>query len=131
MTHYVRSGDFVLALLQDAQDLIDGYAFALGALSHYAADNDGHHFATNLAVPILYPKLGRKFGNDVTYEQDPQLCRTLKRRFGFDILEVAQGRYAPDAYHDFHRLRSFAFRFWNKLFQGNVRAGHIKTVLPR
>ena len=36
LTHYVRSGDFILALLRDAKDL-DGYAFALGALSHYAA----------------------------------------------------------------------------------------------
>ena len=41
LTHYVRSGDFILALLRDSKDL-DGYAFALGALSHYAADNDGH-----------------------------------------------------------------------------------------
>src|SRR5690348_2949230 len=30
LTHYVRSGDFVRALLSDAKD-IDGYAFALGA----------------------------------------------------------------------------------------------------
>ena len=29
LTHYVRSGDFVLALLRDSKDL-DGYAFALG-----------------------------------------------------------------------------------------------------
>ncbi|MGB8456797.1 MAG: zinc dependent phospholipase C family protein, partial [Candidatus Acidiferrum sp.] len=35
LTHYVRSGDFILALLRDSKD-IDGYAFALGALSHYA-----------------------------------------------------------------------------------------------
>ena len=41
LTHYVRSGDFILALLRDSKDL-DGYAFALGALSHYAADNEGH-----------------------------------------------------------------------------------------
>jgi Zinc dependent phospholipase C len=65
LTHYVRSGDFVLALLRDSKDL-DGYAFALGALSHYAADNDGHRIATNLSVPILYPKLERKYGNSVT-----------------------------------------------------------------
>src|SRR5580698_11112203 len=37
MTHYVRSGDFVLALLEESRDLNE-YAFALGALSHYAAD---------------------------------------------------------------------------------------------
>ena len=50
LTHYVRSGDFILALLRDSKDL-DGYAFALGALSHYAADNDGHLIGVNRAVP--------------------------------------------------------------------------------
>src|SRR6202049_4452416 len=65
LTHYVRSGDFVLALLRDSTD-IDGYAFALGALSHYAADNDGHRVGINRAVPVLYPKLKRKFGDSVT-----------------------------------------------------------------
>ena len=98
LTHYVRSGDFVLALLRDAKDL-DGYAFALGALSHYAADNDGHLIGVNRAVPILYPKLKKKYGNVVTYEEDP--LAHVKTEFGFDVLEVAQGRYAPDSYHDF------------------------------
>ena len=98
LTHYVRSGDFVLALLRDANDL-DGYAFALGALSHYAADNDGHPIATNRAVPLLYPKLKKKYGDLVTYEQDP--LAHVKTEFGFDVLEVAQGRYASDSYHDF------------------------------
>jgi hypothetical protein len=98
LTHYVRSGDFVLALLRDAKDL-DGYAFALGALGHYAADNDGHRIGTNRAVPILYPKLQKKYGDSVTYEEDP--LAHVKTEFGFDVLEVAQGRYAPDAYHDF------------------------------
>ncbi len=98
LTHYVRSGDFVLALLHDAKDL-DGYAFALGALSHYAADNDGHLIGVNRAVPILYPKLKKKYGDVVTYEEDP--LAHVKTEFGFDVLEVAQGRYAPDSYHDF------------------------------
>jgi hypothetical protein len=98
LTHYVRSGDFVLALLHDSSDL-DGYAFALGALSHYAADNDGHQIGTNHAVPLLYPKLARKYGNDVTYEENP--LAHVKTEFGFDIVEVAKGRYASDAYHDF------------------------------
>jgi hypothetical protein len=98
LTHYVRSGDFVLALLRDATDL-DGYAFALGALSHYAADNDGHLIGVNRAVPILYPKLKNKFGDSVTYEESP--LAHVKTEFGFDVLEIAQGRYAPDAYHNF------------------------------
>ena len=98
LTHYVRSGDFILALLRDSKDL-NGYAFALGALSHYSADNDGHRLGTNPSVPILYPKLEKKFGNYITYEQDP--LAHVKTEFGFDVLEVAKQRYAPDSYHDF------------------------------
>jgi Zinc dependent phospholipase C len=98
LTHYVRSGDFILALLRDSSDANE-YAFALGALSHYAADNDGHSLGTNRAVPILYPKLEKKYGDVVTYEQDP--LAHVKTEFGFDVIEVAKQRYAPDAYHDF------------------------------
>lgn len=97
LTHYVRSGDFVQALLRDAKGL-DEYAFAVGALAHYAADNDGHRLATNRAVPLLYPKLQKKYGDTVSYEQDP-LAHT-KTEFGFDVLEVAHESYAPDGYHD-------------------------------
>src|SRR3984957_12129956 len=98
LTHYCRSGDFILALLRDSKDL-NGYAFALGALSHYAADNDGHAIGTNPSVPILYPKLEKKYGPIVTYEQNP--LAHVKTEFGFDVLEVARQRYAPDSYHDF------------------------------
>jgi hypothetical protein len=98
LTHYVRSGDFVLALIRDSKD-INGFAFALGALAHYAADNDGHPLGTNRAVPILYPKLKKKYGDSVTYEEDK--LAHVKTEFGFDVLEVARGRYAPDSYHDF------------------------------
>jgi hypothetical protein len=98
LTHYVRSGDFIAALLRDSSNLNE-YAFALGALAHYAADNDGHRLATNRAVPLLYPKLQRKYGNVVTYEDDP--LAHLKTEFGFDVVEVAHGRFAPDTYHDF------------------------------
>jgi hypothetical protein len=97
LVHYVRSGDFVLALLRDSKD-INEYAFSLGALAHYSADNDGHRIAVNRAVPILYPKLGRKYGPLVTYDQDPGAH--LKTEFSFDVLQVAKGHYAPDAYHD-------------------------------
>jgi hypothetical protein len=98
LTHYVRSGDFVLALVRDSKD-INGYAFALGALAHYAADNYGHPIGTNRAVPLLYPKLKKKYGDSVTYEEDK--LAHVKTEFGFDVLEVAHGRYAPDSYHDF------------------------------
>ncbi len=98
LTHYVRSGDFVSALVLDSQDL-NQYAFALGALSHYVSDNDGHRLATNLSVPQLYPKLKKKYGDVVTYEDDP--AAHLKTEFGFDVIEVAKGNFAPAAYHDF------------------------------
>ena len=98
LTHYFRSGDFIEALLRDSQDLND-YAFALGAMAHYAADNSGHRLATNLAVPMLYPELKKKYGNVITYEDDP--IAHVKTEFGFDVLEVAKGRYAPEGYHDF------------------------------
>ena len=98
LTHYVRSGDFILALLRDANDIYE-YGFALGALAHYAADNYGHRIGTNRAVPVLYPKLKKKYGDSVTYEEDK--LAHVKTEFGFDVLEVARDRYAPDSYHDF------------------------------
>ena len=98
LTHYVRSGDFVEAMVKEATDLTE-YAFALGALAHYAADNTGHPLAVNRAVPILYPQLRERFGNVVTYEQSPSAH--LKTEFGFDVVQVARGKYASGAYHDF------------------------------
>lgn len=98
LTHYVRSGDFVMALMKDSETPED-YAFALGALSHYVSDNDGHRLATNRAVPKLYPKLREKYGDVVTYEDNP--AAHLKTEFGFDVLEVAKANFAPEAYHDF------------------------------
>jgi len=85
LTHYVRSGDFVVALIRESQDLNE-YAFALGALSHYATDNNGHRIATNLAVPILYPGLRRKFGKTVTYWDSP--LSHIRTEFGFDVLRT-------------------------------------------
>jgi hypothetical protein len=98
IVHYIRTADFIRALLRDSQTL-DEYAFALGALSHYAADNCGHSLAVNRAVPMLYPRLDRKYGAVVTYAENP--ADHMKTEFGFDVLEVAKQRYAPDAYHDF------------------------------
>jgi len=97
LTHYVRSGDFVIELLRESKDA-DEYAFALGALSHYTADINGHP-AVNEAVAIHYPKLRAKYGISVRYADD----RTahLKTEFGFDTLQVAKNRYAPEQYHDF------------------------------
>jgi hypothetical protein len=98
LVHYIRSGDFILNEIADAQDLNE-YAFALGSLAHYAADNIGHPVATNLAVPMLYPKVRKKFGRVATYEDNP--ADHLKAEFSFDVAEVAEHRYAPQGYHDF------------------------------
>lgn len=98
LTHYVRTGDFIVALVNESRDLNE-LAFALGALSHYVSDLDGHRYATNVGEPILYPKLRRKYGDVITYEDNP--AGHLKTEFGFDVLEVAKGRFAPEAYHDF------------------------------
>ncbi|MHB8541170.1 MAG: zinc dependent phospholipase C family protein [Candidatus Acidiferrales bacterium] len=97
LTHYVRSADFCRFLVRDSENLNE-YAFALGSVAHYVADNDGHRLAVNRAVPLLYPKLRREFGNVVVYDQDP--AAHLKTEFGFDVLQVAKGHYAPDDYHN-------------------------------
>lgn len=98
LTHYVRSGDFVLALLTESRDLNE-YAFALGALAHYAADQSGHPLATNPSVAIMYPKLAKKYGPVITYEDSP--ATHLRVEFAFDVDQVAEGHYAPSAYHEF------------------------------
>jgi hypothetical protein len=98
LTHYSRAGDFVVALLNESHDLNET-AFALGALSHYDCDAQVHRDATNPGEAILYPHLERKFGKSITYEDDP--AAHLKTEFGFDVLEVAKGHFAPQAYHDF------------------------------
>lgn len=98
LVHYVRTGDFVTNMIREAQDLNE-YAFALGSLAHYAADTQGHSIAVNHTVPMEYPKLKRKYGNVVTYADDPAVH--MKVEFSYDVLQVARGTYAPKSYHDF------------------------------
>ncbi|MGZ4855409.1 MAG: zinc dependent phospholipase C family protein, partial [Candidatus Angelobacter sp.] len=97
MVHYVRSGDFVDALLAESTD-INEYAFSLGAMAHYAADIVGHP-VVNAAVAREFPKLGAKYGPSVTYAQDTKAH--IRTEFGFDVVQVAKQRYTSDAYHDF------------------------------
>ncbi len=97
LVHYVRTGDFVRELLAQSNDA-DEYAFALGALSHYASDIAGHP-AVNQSVAIQNPKLRAKFGTSVRYAQDK--TAHLKAEFGFDTVQVAKNRYASQQYHDF------------------------------
>jgi hypothetical protein len=94
----VRSGDFVAALIADARD-VNELAFALGALAHYAADSNGHPLATNRVVPLEYPKLREKFGSRVTYAQSPKTHIVVE--FSFDVVQVASGVYASEAFHKF------------------------------
>jgi len=98
LLHYVRSGDFVTALLEEARNA-DEYAFALGALAHYNADNYGHPLGTNRCTPLIFPRDKRKFGDTVTYFQDP--VGHVRTEFSFDVIQTARGDYASLAYHDF------------------------------
>jgi zinc dependent phospholipase C len=98
LAHYVRSGDFILNLLSESGNLNE-YAFALGSVAHYAADNFGHRDAVNKSVPIVYPKLKKRFGGVITYADDK--TSHMKVEFAFDVAQVAQGNYAAEAYHNF------------------------------
>jgi len=144
LTHYVRSGDFVLALIEESRDLNE-YAFALGALAHYAADTSGHPLATNLAVGMMYPQLAKKYGPVVTYEEKP--AAHMKVEFGFDVDQVAKGNYAPKAYHDFIGFkvskpvlerafaRTYSLELSSVFFSVDLAIGSyrhaVSTVIPR
>jgi len=113
LVHYVRSGDFVADLIRESQDIRE-YAFALGSLAHYAADSTGHPLGVNTSVALLYPKLRKKFGPMVTYEDSP--AAHLRVEFGFDVIEVAGGHYAPAAYHDY-----IGFEVSQRLLEASIR----------
>ena len=95
LVHYVRAGDFVEALLRESQD-VNEYAFALGALAHYASDTAGHAIGVNRAVPIVYPKLREKHGNEVLYADSP--TRHVMVEFAFDVLQAGRGAFRSDVY---------------------------------
>ena len=125
LVHYVRTGNFVRELLTQSNDP-DEYAFALGALSHYASDIAGHP-AVNHAVAIEYPKLQAKYGMSVRYAQDK--TAHLKTEFGFDTAQVARNRYASQQYHDF-----IGFQVSKPLLERVfpiVYGLELKDVLPR
>jgi len=113
LVHYVRSGDFVEALVRDARD-VDEFAFALGALAHYANDTSGHPEAINVTVPIVYPKLQRKYGDVVTYAQAPHQHVIVE--FSFDIVHAVGGAFLPDTYKRF-----IGFRVATPLLERAVR----------
>ena len=97
LSHYVRSGDFVENLIEESTDIYE-YAFALGALAHYASDTTGHP-TVNQIVAMEFPKLRARYGDHVTYAQDPKAH--IRAEFGLDMEQVARGRFSSDQYHDF------------------------------
>jgi hypothetical protein len=98
LTHYVRSGDFVLSLLSNAHTANE-LAFAIGSLSHYIGDSIGHSAAVNLSVPVEFPKLKMRYGANVNYAQDPHAH--IQTEFAFDINQLSKRRFAPSAYVKF------------------------------
>jgi hypothetical protein len=98
VAHYVRTGDFVETLMREAHD-VNEYAFALGALAHYAADNVGHPEGVNRAVGLMYPKLRARYGAAVTYADSPSTHVVVE--FSFDVVQAAVGAYASDSYQSF------------------------------
>jgi hypothetical protein len=98
LTHYVRTGDFIAWLFRNARTL-DEYAFAIGALSHYLGDAIGHSQAINPATAVAFPKLKRKFGRSVTYDQSPH--GHIRTEFAFDVDELTNTAFAPPAYLHF------------------------------
>jgi hypothetical protein len=98
LIHYVRTGDFVEALLNEAQNL-DEFAFALGVMCHYYSDIYGHGIGINRSEPIIYEKIKQKYGDVVTYEQNTVFH--ARTEFGFDLLQTVRGNYVSKNYHDF------------------------------
>ena len=127
LTHYVRSGDFVTNMLAEAQQAndINQYAFALGALAHYASDISGHP-AVNIAVGEYFPKLRAKYGKFVTYEDDHSAH--IRTEFGFDVVQVAKDRFTSQAFHDF-----IGFEVSKPLLEKAVLATYglpLETIFP-
>jgi hypothetical protein len=115
----VRTGDFVTNLLRQSRN-VNELAFALGALSHYVGDNIGHMDAVNTSVPIEFPKLGKKYGPIVTYEESEHAH--IRTEWAFDIDQLSHSRFAPAAY-----LRHVGFRVPRTLME---RAFYATYGLP-
>lgn len=95
LVHYVRSGDFVAALIDEAQT-VDELAFALGAASHWQTDSIGHAEATNRVVPILDPELRHEHGDEVTYAENGRAH--MSTEFRFDVLQLARSPQNGDLF---------------------------------
>jgi hypothetical protein len=131
LLHYARTGDFVEALLREAQT-VDELAFALGAMAHYANDIAGHPLAVNRSVPLVFPKLRAKFGDKISYVQAPKQHVIVE--FSFDVAQAARGRYSFTQYRtllDFQvatALLARAFRDTYGLDIGDVLANEERAI---
>ena len=126
LTHYVRTGDFVVWLFRSART-IDEYAFAIGALSHYLGDSIGHSEAINPATSVEFPNMRRKFGPIVTYGESPH--GHIRTEFAFDVDELTDQAFAPPAF-----LRAIGFQVPRKLLERafvNTYGFEIHEVLGR
>ena len=98
LTHYVRSGDFVV---EPAQGSLRPERICLcprraGALLRRQLRPSHHQSGRRRSNS---PSCERKFGKEVTYEDNPKAH--IRTEFGFDVTQVAKNRYTSDRYHDF------------------------------
>ncbi|WP_052732926.1 zinc dependent phospholipase C family protein [Hymenobacter terrenus] len=97
LTHYVRPGDFVRALQEEAHDRNE-LAFALGALAHYVADAYGHPEAANAVTSLVFPELNSPLGSLVTYAEAPDQHSQIE--FAFDVAQLEAGYYRSEEFHE-------------------------------
>ncbi|MCU1241988.1 MAG: hypothetical protein JWO71_2714 [Candidatus Acidoferrum typicum] len=126
LTHYVRTGDFIVSLFRGARTMNE-YAFVIGALSHYLGDSIGHSEAINPATSVEFPNMRRKFGPIVTYGESPH--GHIRTEFAFDIDELTDQAFAPPAY-----LQAIGFQVPRRLLERaflNTYGFDIHEVLGR
>ena len=98
LLHYVRSGDFVEALFA-TRGTSTNYAFALGALAHYANDNHGASGGGESLGAAGLSEARHKFGDRGHLRPGAEAARHrgvfVRRRAG------RGGAYLPEAYQRF------------------------------
>jgi len=119
-------------MIRDAHT-IDELAFAIGALSHYLGDSIGHSQAVNPATADEFPKLEKKFGPIVTFEEAP--AYHARTEFGFDVTQTAWQRYASVRYRErigFRVARRLLYRAFQETYGISPRGilGPVRSGLP-
>ena len=132
LAHYVRTGDFVSAMLREA-GTIDELAFAIGALTHYVGDSIGHGEGVNPATALTFPDLEKRYGPVVTFEEAP--IAHVRTEFGFDVAQTAWQRYAPRACRKrigFRVARPLLYRAFRETYGISAQGilGFARSALP-